>query len=147
MKRGSRCLRSEAAVTVALLGSLAMAVAILPVRSTSGQPRTAPSGEELLLKTRCVELDVQGLCAMWGPSLVELLSRPEIYHGRRVRVIGFVNFAFEGNALYLSRGDWENGVRRNGLWIDPPPHLDSSWGTARAEPNRRYVLVEATFRA
>jgi len=79
---------------------------------------------------------------MWGPSLVELLSRPEIYHGRRVRVIGFVNFAFEGNALYLSRADWENGVRRNGLWIDPPPQLDSSSGTARAEPNRRYVLVE-----
>ncbi len=97
--------------------------------------------------TRCAELDVERRCTLWFPSIVELIARPDLYDGRRVRVIGFVNFAFEGNALYLSRADWEHGVRRNGLWVDPPARFESDWGPSRAEPNRRYVLIEATFRA
>jgi hypothetical protein len=129
---------------LAVAGAIASAPGV-PVRLAKAED--VPSGDQLLLKTRCVELDTQGQCALWAPSLVELLSRPETYHGRRVRVIGFVNFAFEGNALYLTRADWENGVRRNGLWIDPPPQFESNWGPARGEPNRRYVLIEATFRA
>lgn len=115
----------------------------------AGAKQTSPaqSGAELLLRTRCVRPDTQGQCALWAPSLVELIARPEVYDGRRVLVIGFVNFEFEGNHLYLSRADWEHGVIGNRLWIDPPPQFESDWGPARAEPNRRYVIVEATFRA
>ena len=46
-----------------------------------------------------------GPCVLWGPSLIELIARPELYDGKRVRVIGFVNLQFEGNGLYVSRGD------------------------------------------
>jgi hypothetical protein len=84
---------------------------------------------------------------LWGPSLLELITRPEVYDGRRVRVIGFVNFEFEGNALYLAKTDWEHGLTRSAVWIDPPPGFRSDWGPARAQPNRTYVIVEATFRA
>src|SRR3989442_648937 len=102
----------------------------------------------LLLKTRCDAFDqARQQCVLWGPSLLELITRPEVYDGRRVRVVGFVNFEFEGNALYLSRTDWENGLTRSAVWVDPPTGFESNWGPARGQPNRRYVIVVATFRA
>ena|SRR5439155_6753325 len=127
------------AVVLGIILACGMSV-YLPARASAGDDQLPP-------KARCAELNVERQCALWFPSLIELLARPELYDGRRVRVIGFVNFAFEGNALYLSRADWEHAVTRNGLWIDPPPRFESNWGPSRAEPNRRYVLVEATFRA
>ena len=50
-------------------------------------------------------------------SIVQLLAQPEKYHGRKVQVIGFVHFEFEGNAVYLSREDFEYGLVTNGLWL------------------------------
>jgi len=79
--------------------------------------------------------------------LVELIARPETYDGKRVRVIGFVNFEFEGNAIYLSADDWKHGVGRNSLWIDPPQGFESDSGPTARQPNRRYVIVEGTFNA
>jgi len=131
---------------VTVLALLAVLTANGTVSAEDSQAKTGPS--TLLLKTRCDLFDqVRQECFLWGPSLLELITRPEIYDGRRVRVIGFVNFEFEGNALYLSRSDWENGLTRSAVWIDPPPGFESDWGPARAQPNRRYVIVEATFKA
>jgi hypothetical protein len=82
---------------------------------------------------------------LWGPSLIELIARPESYHGKRVRVIGFVNFEFEGNGLYVSREDWRQSIARNGVWITPPKGFESDSAPSRHQPNQRYVIVEATF--
>jgi hypothetical protein len=62
-------------------------------------------------------------------------------------VIGFVNFEFEGNGLYVSREDWRQSIFRNGLRIEPPAGFDSDSASAGRQPNQRYVIVEATFRA
>ena len=78
---------------------------------------------------------------------MELIARPEAFDAKRVRVIGFVNFEFEGNALYLHQVDWEQSIARNGVWIDPPAGFESDSGTANSRPNRQYVIVEAVFRA
>jgi hypothetical protein len=84
---------------------------------------------------------------MWGPSLIELIARPEQFHGKPVRVIGFVNFEFEGNGLYLSRESWERGISRNGLWIDPPKGYESDSAPSTKTPNQDYVIVEGVFNA
>ena len=84
---------------------------------------------------------------MYGPSLITLIARPELYDGKPVRVVGFIRFEFEGNALYMSRADYENNVTRNGLWIDPPPGFRSFNGPVKAKPNSQYALVEAIFSA
>jgi len=86
-------------------------------------------------------------CVLWGPSLVELITRPEIYDGRRVRVVGWLNFEIEDSALYLSQTDSENGLTRSAVWIDPPPNFASARGPTGPQPNRRYVIVEGTFNA
>src|SRR6266498_4920654 len=103
--------------------------------------------DTLLLELRCETAVTSGSCGMWGPSLVELIARPELYDGKRVRVIGFVNFEFEGNALYISKEDWQRSIARNGLWIDPPQRFETDSAPSKVQPNRRYVLVEGTFNA
>lgn len=111
----------------------------------SAQPAARALSEEV---GRCEMVERHdGPCILWGPSLIELIARPEVYDGRRVRVIGFVNFEFEGNGLYVSREDWRQSIYGNGLWIDPPAGFESDSAPSARRPNQRYVLVEATFRA
>ncbi len=104
------------------------------------------------VQARCEMVEREGgPCILLGPSLIELIARPELYDGKRVRVIGFVNFEFEGNAIYLSREDWEQGINRNGVWVDPdlalPAGVERDTTAASYRPNRRYALLEGTFHA
>ncbi len=115
------------------------------------RPATAERRPREPRARRCEEVDAANRCTLWGVSLVELIARPELYDGRRVRVIGFVNFEFEGNGLYLSREDWVNGVYQNGVWVDPelelPAGVERDTTAPSYRPNRRHALVEGTFRA
>ena len=76
-------------------------------------------------------------------SLVQLIATPERFHGKRVRVIGFVRLEFEGDAIYLHGDDYKHRLSRNGLWIDVPEKMEAR----RAEFDRRYVLIEGVFDA
>ena len=130
------------------IGAVA-AVAVLAGCGAAGgdQRATQSMRDTLLLTTRCEAGDGPARCSLWGPSLEELIARPELYDGKRVRVIGFVNFEFEGNALYISKEDWQRSIARNGLWIDPPQRFETDSGPSKIQPNQRYVLVEGTFNA
>jgi hypothetical protein len=118
---------------------------LLGCGATSSDQHVAQSmPDTLLLKMRCDEV-TESRCTLWGPSLVELIARPELYDGKRVRVIGFVNFEFEGNGIYISQEDWRRSIARNGLWIDPPSRFETDSGPSKVQPNQRYVIVEGTF--
>jgi hypothetical protein len=69
-------------------------------------------------------------------SLIQLIARPGDFNGEYVRVAGFYRHEFEGNALYLHREDYEQGLTKNGLWMHGKP-----------EYNLTYVLVEGRFNA
>ena len=125
-------------------------VAFISCDRASGNPE--PERTEigsLRVETTCevVESETSRRCVLWGPSLIELIARPELYDGKRVRVIGFVNFEFEGNGLYLSREDWEQSIYRNGIWLDPPAGFESDSGPSTRRPNQQHVIVEGTFHA
>lgn len=134
-----------------LAGSLAVGCTPQAERKALGSATpmstVVASPDSLRFKTRCQTVDSAGRCTLWALSLVELIARPELYHGQRVQVIGFVNFEFEGNGLYLSQTDWERGISRNGLWIEEPNWFASDSAPSRRRPNRCYVLVEGTFDA
>src|SRR5688572_9432758 len=107
-------------------------------------PRDTPAPERAQIArsedaARCEVVELEGgPCVLWGPSIIELIARPEVYDGKRVQVIGFVNFEFEGNGLYVSKEDWEQSIYRNGVWIDSPPGFQSDSGPAARQPNQRY---------
>jgi hypothetical protein len=109
--------------------------------SNAGSLSTASRGDSLSLDSlRCVEEGPAHACALYGVSVYELVAKPVEYHGKRVRVLGFAHFEFEGNGLYAHREDFEQSLYRNGLWLNwAPGPSDSS--------QNRYVLVEGTFDA
>lgn len=76
-------------------------------------------------------------------SLVQLIANPNEYHGRLVLVIGFCHLEFEGNAIYLHREDFEQGIYKNGLWLDVEDIL--SINTSKLSDG--YILVEGVFNA
>ena len=92
------------------------------------------NGPTPLLTKRVEDSDRPGLI-----SMVQLLGQPEKYNGRKVQVIGFVHFEFEGNAIYLSREDYKYGIVTNAFWLT----LSDSVQTK--DVNDSYALVEGTF--
>jgi len=127
---------------------------VVAVGACSSAPRSAVSTDKMTeastigaksqLDPRCVHW-VAGRCDVYFLSLIELIARPERYDGRRVEVQGFANLEFEGNGLYVSRGDWENNVTKNAIWLDEPP--SSARGTEKWRWNKRYVVVQGRFNA
>ena len=74
-------------------------------------------------------------------SLVQLITHPDHYHGKRVRLIGYMHLEFEGDALYMHRDDYAYVIYKNGLALE----LTSSQRASAAKISDRYVTVEGTF--
>ena len=134
-----------------LLTLIGVGSAISCSRGVTPDSAEVPAGEahsSALAAGQCEEVEREGgPCTLWGPSMIALIAHPELYDGKRVRLIGFVNFEFEGNGLYVSREDWRQSIHRNGIWIEAPKGFESDSAPAVRQPNQRYVLVEGTFSA
>ena len=76
-------------------------------------------------------------------SLIQLISSPERYNGKPIRLIGFLRLEFEGNALYLHQEDFEHSLP-NGIWINVPRDLSKNENQIL---NNHYVICEGIFRA
>ncbi len=50
-------------------------------------------------------------------SIINLISTPEKYHEKRVRIIGYVVLEFEHQAIYLSENYAKRHLTTNGIWI------------------------------
>ncbi len=71
-------------------------------------------------------------------SLVTLIANPDRYEGKIVRVIGFVQLEFEGNAIYLHEEDFRRAITENALWLDTPKNF-------RGYESGSYAIIEGTF--
>ena len=81
-------------------------------------------------------------------SVIQLIATPERFDGKRVRVIGFLNLEFEGNALYVHREDYDQAIAKNALWIDTTPQKTGSVSAfASKNLSNQYVIVEGVFDA
>ncbi|MDR7272968.1 hypothetical protein J2X20_005653 [Pelomonas saccharophila] len=74
-------------------------------------------------------------------SLISLIATPREFDGKQVRVIGFARLEFEGNAIYLHREDYLQGITKNGLWLD----VERLPKKSAASANNQYVIVEGVF--
>ncbi|MAP80295.1 MAG: hypothetical protein CL526_04310 [Aequorivita sp.] len=76
-------------------------------------------------------------------SIINLIATPEKYHNKKVRVIGFLNLEFEGNAIYLHKDDYKKSIHKNGLWVT---FTDESWEKIKKYRfNKSYFLIEGTY--
>jgi len=90
------------------------------------------------------------------PSLISILSNPEKYDGKRVRVTGFLHFQFEDSALYFSKDAADYLILENAIWVryNEKPSLEPQISQDKLK-NRtinldyfdgRYVMLEGTFK-
>lgn len=82
-----------------------------------------------------------GDCALYGLSMVQLLANPERYDGNHIRVVGYIHFESDGNAIYLHREDEEHHLFKNGLSVS------LAQGVAFEGCQDAYVVVEGVYRA
>ena len=69
--------------------------------------------------------------------MISVLANPEKYYGRRIVVVGYAHFEFEGNALFLYREDFELRRMTNSIWLDRTGHDASLFDAA----DDHYALV------
>lgn len=78
-------------------------------------------------------------------SLIRLIAKPGEYNNIPVRVKGFLNIEFEGDALYLYKDDYQSGIEKNGIWIEIPE--DAILRTRIKACSKKYVIIEGIFDA
>ena len=76
-------------------------------------------------------------------SFIDLISNPEKYTGQTIRVVGYMNIEFEGNALYFHQEDYNLRNYKNGLWLDIS--VADIHTKLYQDANKKYVLMEGTF--
>ena len=70
-------------------------------------------------------------------SMIQLIARPDDYHGKYVRLFGFYRNEFEGTSIYLHREDYEQSLHKNGFWVT----------RSAPECDLKYILLEGRFNA
>ena len=117
-----------AVVTVAIATTASGCGHVEPL-SNAYAPFSAAVGD------RCAEAAADGQCSLYDVSLIELISSPEKFHDKKVRVLGFVSLAFEGNMMCPTR-DTVN--RQDCIFLD----ID---GLADPGFRKGYVVLEGRF--
>lgn len=77
-------------------------------------------------------------------SLVALLANPRQFDDQLVMVSGFLHLEYEGDALYLSKDDFDAFLTKNAVWVDGPKFEELA---ARRSLSGRYVTVTGRFDA
>ena len=105
----------------------------------------ACSSSSRYLESRCAAVNSLGMhnCTLYVPALQELISRPEIFDGRPVQLLGYATLEPDETALFISRESYEHGFTRDGVWLVIPDSLRSA--ITATIPG--YVIVEGIFQA
>ena len=61
--------------------------------------------------------------------------------GERIFTEGFAVFEHEGTALYVSQGDYQNGIILNGIWLS----LTAEDARKYASLDKKYVYAVGTY--
>src|SRR5262245_53626775 len=66
---------------------------------------------------RCISspVDQKPVCDC---SIGEVIANQDAWHGKRVRLIGYLHLQFEYDALWLGKNDFDVGITRNGIWVN-----------------------------
>lgn len=77
-------------------------------------------------------------------SIIKLISNPEDFHNKRIRIVGYLKMEFEGNSIYLHKDDFESRNYQNAFWISITDVLKKE--IIADESNETYVSLVGTFK-
>jgi hypothetical protein len=98
----------------------------------------------------CAERDASGECTLYRVSIINLITTPEKFHGKKVRIRGYLSMEFEESALYFSKDSTYTeavGVQVAD-WTLTEESIDNyrkKEEQIRAEFNNHKVLIEGEF--
>ena len=75
-------------------------------------------------------------------SIINLISTPEKYHHKEIRLIGYLNLEFEGDAIYLHKEDFDRSIVSNAFWVNFSKEITK---TQKDKCSKKYVIIEGTF--
>jgi hypothetical protein len=113
---------------IALIAGLIAAVSIASLRRPQGSIAVPVS----VGAVRHEAIDV---------SMIRLIAAPQEYSKKVIRVIGYLNIEFEGNAVYLHKEDFERSLTTNAIWVDAKPEIMKDLKKLSGQ----YVLLEGVF--
>jgi hypothetical protein len=80
---------------------------------------------------------------VYDVSIIRLIAAPKKYDHKAVRVVGFLNIGFEGDAIYFHEEDFRRVLVSNGLGIRAEPEI-----RRRLEKlSGQYVIIEGVVDA
>src|SRR5437773_9916230 len=78
---------------------------------------------------------------IYDVSIIRLIGSPQDYAHKIVRVVGFLNIAFEGDGIFFHEEDFRCGLLNNGLGVWAKPDM-----MKRLEKlTGQYVVIEGVF--
>ncbi|MES2109406.1 MAG: hypothetical protein V4577_11690 [Bacteroidota bacterium] len=117
---------------------LSVLISVSAMLAACHRPTTAQTNATTV-KTDTLETEKPPL----DVSMISLIANPNKYKGKKVRLIGYLNLAFESDGLYLHEEDYLHGLTKNALWIEIL--RDSLAKPSVRKCIKHYVLVEGTF--
>jgi hypothetical protein len=80
------------------------------------------------------------------PSFSQLMANSNRYHGKKIRLEGFLHVEFEGNAIYLCKDHADHLICKEGFWVSfDKKALSFDENAGPRHFHRRWVLIEGTF--
>jgi len=76
-------------------------------------------------------------------SIISLIANPEKYDNKRVNVSGYFNLTKDGEAIYNTKIDFENGLFKNAIYLSI--NYDRLDKYNIGSPYRGYVQIEGVF--
>jgi hypothetical protein len=74
-------------------------------------------------------------------SMVTLLAMPASSSAKQVQVSGFLVLDFEGQALYLHKEDYQEGLTLNSIYVSLTPAQQQQYKSL----DKTYVTIKASF--
>jgi hypothetical protein len=74
-------------------------------------------------------------------TLLQILSNPNLYDGKEVEFIAYLNLEFESDTLWLHKEDRENAILGNSIWVSATPEMEKN----KKQLRNKYVLVRGIF--
>jgi hypothetical protein len=98
----------------------------------------------VLLAITCVT-PLLGDSGALDTSMVQLLANPSDFHGKFVRVSGYLHNQFEDTALYLSKEDADFLNGKQSVWIEFGDEIDKDPNKPLEYFDCKRVLIEGIF--
>lgn len=119
---------------------LILGVLLTGLLSACGKEATGARAQ--ITRYKCASVDESGNCVLFGPTVLDLVVRPDAYQDLPLQVRGYLSTEYEDTCLYLDSDSYEQYRQQYAIRLDIPPSDSGKYEQFRG----RYVQLEGVLR-